>query len=66
MTNQNADATIYKALAVAAVLGIAGFLYFLRASGLSVAGLLVSLGMTLFFSAITVACAVMVFRSKEE
>jgi hypothetical protein len=66
MTNENADAILYKALATAGGLGVAGFLYYLRACGVSVAGLLVALGMTLFVSAITVAGAVTVFRSKEQ
>jgi hypothetical protein len=66
MTNQNAHGLMCKALATAASLGVASFLYYLWACGISVAGLLVALGMTLFVSAITVAGAVMVFRSKEQ
>jgi hypothetical protein len=66
MTNQNADAVMCKALGIAACLGVAGFLYYLWACGVPVAGLLVALGMTLFVSAITVAGATMVFRSKEQ
>jgi hypothetical protein len=45
---------------------VAAFLYYLWACGVTVAGLLVALGMTLFVSAITVAGAVMAFRSKDE
>jgi hypothetical protein len=66
MTNQNAYAIVCKALATAAALGVAGFLYYLWACGVSVAGLAVALGMTLFVSAITVAGAVMLLRSKEQ
>lgn len=66
MTNQKPDSIIYKALAVAAVLGVGGFLYFLWASGVRVAGLLLALGMALFTAAVTVAGTVMVYRSKEE
>ena len=66
MNTQNAHAIICKSLAAAAGLGVAGFLYYLWACGVSVAGLLVALGMTVFVSAMTVAGAVMVFRSKEQ
>jgi hypothetical protein len=55
-----------QALAAAAGLGVAGFLYYLWACGVSVAGLLVALGMTLFVSALTVAGAVMILGSKEQ
>jgi hypothetical protein len=66
MTNQNAHAILCKALATAAVFGVAGFLYYLWACGVSVAGLLVAVGMTMFVSAMTVAGAVTVLRSKEQ
>jgi hypothetical protein len=66
MTNQNAHAIACKALGTAAILGVAGFLYYLWASGVPVAGLLIALGMALFVSAITVAGTVMMFRSKEQ
>jgi len=66
MNNQNAHAIMCKALATAGGLGTASFLYYLWSCGVSVAGLLVALGMTLFVSAITVAGAVVVFRSKEQ
>ena len=65
MTNQNNE-IIGKAFAIAALLGLAGFLYHLWASGVSVPNLLVVVGMALFVSAITVVAAVMAFRSKEE
>jgi hypothetical protein len=66
MTNQNAHGITCKALATAAGIGVASFLYYLWACGVPVAGLLVALGMTLFVSAMTVAGAVMVLRSKEQ
>jgi hypothetical protein len=66
MNNQNAHAIICKSLAAAACLGVAGFLYYLWACGVPVAGLLVALGMTLFVSAMTVAGTVTMFRSKEQ
>jgi hypothetical protein len=66
MNNQKADELICRAVAIAAVLGVGSFLYYLWACGVSVAGLLVGLGMTVFVSAITVAVAVLEFRSKEE
>lgn len=68
MTNRNAFAILSTALASAAGLGVAGFLYYLWACGVSRTGLLVAVGMTLFTSAITVAGAVTVtvVRSKGE
>jgi hypothetical protein len=66
MTNRNAYGIMYKALAFAGGLGVGGFIYYLWASGVSVGGLLVALGMTLFVSAMTVAGAVMVLGSKEQ
>jgi len=65
MTSRNNE-IIAKAFAIAALLGLAGFLYHLWASGVSVPNLLVVVGMALFVSAITVVAAVMTFRSKEE
>ncbi len=64
MTNQHV--VVLRALVIAAGLGVAGFLYYLWACGVPVAGLLVALGMALFVSAITVAGTVMMCRSKEQ
>ena len=66
MTNRNAYGIMCKALAAAAGLGVGGFIYYLWASGVSIGGLLVALGMTLFVSAMTVAGAAMVLGSKEQ
>lgn len=66
MNNQNAFGIMCKALAAASGLGVGGFLYYLWSCGVPVAGLLVALGMTLFVSAMTVAGALIVFRSKEQ
>jgi 4-amino-4-deoxy-L-arabinose transferase-like glycosyltransferase len=66
MTNQNNHEIVYHAIAAAAGLGVAGFLYFLWTCGVSVAGLLLALGMIGFVSAITVAATVILFRSKEQ
>jgi hypothetical protein len=66
MNNQNAFGIMCKALAIATFLGVAGFLYYLWSCGIPVAGLLAALGMALFVSAMTVAGAVIVLRSKEQ
>ena len=64
---KNADGIICKALVIAAGLGLAGFLYYLHVCGVAVTGLLVSLGMTLFVSAMTVAMAQsLLFGSKAQ
>jgi hypothetical protein len=65
MTNQNDDEVIGKAFVIAALLGMAGFLYHLWTSGVSVPNLLVALGMALFVAAVTVAGTVMVSRRKQ-
>ena len=64
MTTQNACGIMCKALGVAATLGVGGFLYYLRVSGVSTAGLLVAFAMALFVSAMTVAGGVLIFWSK--
>jgi hypothetical protein len=66
MTNSYAFKLMCKALASAAFLGVAGFLYYLWACGLPVRVLLIALGMAFFVSAMTVAGAVIVLRSKEQ
>jgi hypothetical protein len=67
MTNQkNADGIVCKALVIAAGLGLAGFLYYLRVLGIPATGLLVALGMTLFVSAMTVAVAALILGSKAQ
>lgn len=66
MTNRNTDSILCKALATAAGFGMGVFLYFLWTSGVSFPGLLMAVGMTVFVSAITVAGAVLAFRSKEQ
>jgi len=57
---------MWKALAIAAALGVGGFLYYLRVSGVSTAGLLVAFAMALFVSAMTVAGGVLMFWSKAQ
>jgi hypothetical protein len=66
MTKDSADLITYKAFALAALLGLAGFLYHLWAGGVSIPNLLIVVGMALFASAISVIAAVMACRSKEE
>jgi hypothetical protein len=66
MPNQNTHGIMCKALAVAASLGVAGFLYYLRVLGIPATGLLVALGMALFVSAMTVAVAALIFGSKTQ
>ncbi len=62
--NNHTFGIMWKALAIAASLGVAGFLYYLRVLGVSTAGLLVAFGMTLFVSAMTVAGGALMFWSK--
>lgn len=66
MSNDNAHGVLCKALALAAILGVGGFLYFLWAAGVPRGGLAVAGGMTLFISALTVAGTVIALRNKEE
>lgn len=66
MNSQNTYGLMCKALAAAAGLGVAGFLYYLWVLGMSATGLLVALGMTLFVSAMTVAAAALLFGSKAQ
>jgi hypothetical protein len=66
MTNPNAFKVMCKALASAAALGVAGFLYYLWVLGVSTTGLLMALAMALFASAMTVAAGVAMFWSKAQ
>lgn len=65
MTNHNEE-IIERAFTVAALLGVAGFLYHLWSTGVSIPNLLVVLGMAIFAAAIAAAVVAMAFRRKEE
>jgi hypothetical protein len=64
--NNHTVGIMWKALAIAAALGVGGFLYYLRVCGVSTAGLLVAFAMALFVSAMTVAGGVLMFWSKAQ
>jgi len=66
MSSHAPQRIVGAALATAAALGVGGFLYYLWACGLSVTGLLIAFGMTVFVAAMTVAGAVTVLRGKEQ
>ena len=64
--NNHTVGIMWKALAIAAALGVGGFLYYLRVLGVSTDGLVIASGMTLFVSAMTVAGGALMFWSKTQ